>query len=116
MIMTQSTQSIVLLLLLLSHSITSVTFVHEHVVHSAMSLSSPSLPDAFQSFGSFSFIETMEEPVAVQSKATTKPIPKKLKCACEFQKVDSESNAAAAASFLEQVVVPVKTRLLRLQH
>jgi len=83
-----------------------------------MSLSSPSLPDAFQSFGSFSFIETMEEPVAlaVKSKATTKPIPKKLKCACEFQKVDSESNAAAAASFLEQVVVPVKTRLLRLQH
>ena len=107
---------LLLLLLLLPLSAASMTFVHDHTIYSAMSLSSssPALPDTFQSFGSFSFIETREEPAVSK---TTKPIPKKLKCACEFQKVDSESNAAAAAaSFLERVVVPAKTTLLRSQH
>ena len=97
----------------------TATYVHEHVVHAALSSSfptvalatPPTLPDSFRSFGDFSFIETFEEPDEKSAQATdteekaTKPIPKKLKCSCEFQKVEAESNAVgltAPASLLEK--------------
>ena len=117
-----------LLLLLLPLCTTSTVYVHPRVVHVAMSSSSssssssslapPTLPDSFRSFGAFSFIETIEDPTTLQEaavkqiKSSTKPIPKKLKCACEFQKVEAETNAVAA-SFLEKVVVSTKSPMLR---
>ena len=121
-----------LLLLLLLPLSTAIKYVHEHAVHAAIVSSSssssihtfsstdntiapPVLPDAFRSFGQFSFIETYEEPDGEKkifeedSTKAGKPVPKKLKCSCEFQKVEAETNAVgltAPASFLEKVVKP----------
>ena len=114
-----------LFFLTLLSGVTSMTYVHDHIVHAALTssqssnLTPPTLPDAFRSFGSFSFIQTAETIKPTEESSTSKkikkPIPKKLKCACEFQKVEAETNAVAA-SFLEKVVVPVKSSLLRSLH
>ena len=99
------------------------TYVHDRVVQAHLVASSssssfdaatlPTLPKAFQSFGDFSFIQTYQEPIpsiaaaAAETKVANKPIPKKLKCSCEFQKVEAETNAiglSAPTSFLEKVV------------
>ena len=107
--------------------------VHEHRVRAAMAgkdLAAFALPDAFDSFGHFEFIETLEggrgamalgsgteedagsdtsgsgseggAKTAAATGASSKPIPKKLKCSCSFAKLD----APAPSLFLEAMEKP----------